>query len=123
MQDERDAAWLAALACQDMHVLHTAAAVATVAQPDFSMPYIVCALSSSVFAVFSGVFFTRLVERPQEAALRHLRARGSLRSRLRPVLIITASLLLIPYMDPEWRDYIASHLSALGVDPAMLGLA
>lgn len=117
------AKWLAGLACQDMHVLHTTASIVTVAQPDFSMPYIVCALSSSVLAIFSGVFFTRLVERPQQTALRQLKSGNSLTSKLRPLLIMGACIILVPYMDPEWRDWVASQLEKVGVDPTVLGLA
>jgi H+/Cl- antiporter ClcA len=118
----QDAQWLAELACQDMHVLHTAASVVTVAQPDFSMPYIVCALSSSVLAIFSGVLFTRLVQRPQEFALRQLKHGNSLRAKLRPVIIIVVCVLLVPYMDPEWRDWVVAKLEASGIDPATFGL-
>jgi Gpi16 subunit, GPI transamidase component len=120
MQDKR---WLAGLACQDMHVLHTTASVVTVAQPDFSMPYIVCALSSSVLAIFSGVLFTRLVERPQQSALRQLKSGNSLKAKLRPVIIIVACVILVPYMDPEWRDWVVAHLESAGIDPAAIGLA
>ena len=118
----QDAQWLVGLACQDMHVLHTTGSVVTVAQPDFSMPYIVCALTSSVLAIFSGVLFTRLVERPQQAALRQLKSGNSLKAKLRPFAIILACVILVPYMDPEWRDWVVAHMESWGLDPADFGL-
>lgn len=112
--------WLATMSCRAVHDTHTANVVTTLATPDFSMPYVVCSLTSSLLAIFSGLFFTLLTERRRTVALRQLQRAKSKWTRLKPLIILLLFLVLVPYMDPEWRDWLVSQLEGVGVGQQLL---
>lgn len=114
------AEWLATLACRDVHDMHTANIVTTLATPDFSMPYVVCSLTSSLVAIFAGLFFTLLTERRRSVALRQLRRSSSKMTKLKPLIILALFLVLVPYMDTEWRDWVVAQLQGAGVSWGVL---
>eukprot|EP00892_Ulva_mutabilis_P008756 jgi/Ulvmu1/6252/UM028_0110.1 len=114
------AEWLATLACRAVHDAHTANIVTTLATPDFSMPYVVCSLTSSLLAIFSGLFFTLLTERRRVVALRQLRRANSKLTRLKPLIILALFVVLVPYMDTEWRDWLVVQLQGVGVSQGAL---
>lgn len=114
------AEWLATIACRAEHDFHTSNVVTTLATPDFSMPYVVCSLTSSLLAIFSGLFFTLLTERRRAVALRHLLQRRSKWARLKPIVILLLFAVLVPYMDPEWRDWVVAQLKGMGASQHLL---
>lgn len=111
---------LATLTCRAAHDSHTANVVTTLATPDFSMPYVVCSLTSSLIAIFSGLFFTLLTERRRTVAMRQLQRARSKWTRLKPVIILVLFAVLVPYMDPEWRDWVVAQLQGVGVSQQLL---
>lgn len=114
------AEWLATMTCRAVHDTHTANVVTTLATPDFSMPYVVCSLTSSLLAIFSGLLFTLLTERRRTVALRQLQRAKSKWTRLKPLIILLLFAVLVPYMDPEWRDWLVSQLEGVGASQQLL---
>jgi hypothetical protein len=115
VQGRSGSRWLAELGCRGASNLHTNSVVVTLATPDFSMPYIVCALSSSLLAIYAGLVITALTERRRSTAQRLLSKRGKHARTVKLVLVIMAFLVLVPYLDSEWRDWLEEQLAALGL--------
>lgn len=107
--------WLAQLACRGATDIHTNSVVVTLATPDFSMPYIVCALSSSLLAVYAGLMITTLTARPRWIAARALSKAGRRARLLKLVAVVAVFAVLVPYLDPEWRDWLEAQLVQMGV--------
>lgn len=115
MQGASGSRWLAELGCRGGHDLHTNSVVVSLATPDFSMPYIVCALSSSLLAIYAGLVISALTERRRSTAHRLLSKRGKHARSVKLVLVIMAFLVLVPYLDSDWRDWLEEQLAPLGV--------
>ena len=106
--------WLAMLTCRGVTDIHTNSVVVTLATPDFSMPYIVCALSSSLLAIYAGLMITTITARPRWIAARALSKAGRRAKLLKLVSVAGIFVVLVPYLDPEWRDWLDAHLQQLG---------
>jgi hypothetical protein len=79
------------------------------------MPYIVCALSSSLLAVFAGMVITTLVERRRVVALRMLSSSGRRKRHIKIAAVLTTFLALVPYLDTEWRDWLFDRAEEFGL--------
>ena len=85
------------------------------ATPDFSMPYIVCALSSSLLAVYAGLVITTITERRRALAARALSKAGRRAKVIKLAAVGVVFVVLVPYLDPEWRDWLEEQLNGLGI--------
>ena len=115
MQDRDAREWLIELGCRSASELYTNSVVVSAATPDFSMPYIVCALSSSLLAVYAGLVLSALVRRPRVAAAQLLSPSGKWKRKVKVAVVLVAFLALVPYLDTEWRDWLESRAADLGV--------
>jgi hypothetical protein len=103
------------LACPSAFDFHSNNLVVTLATPDFSMPYIVSALTGSVIAVFSGLYFTILTERRRILAIRTLDSPARKKRVIKLAVVALVFAVLVPVMDDDWRDWIVRSLRGLGV--------
>lgn len=107
--------WLAELGCRSAHEQYTNSVVVSAATPDFSMPYIVCALSSSLLAVYAGLVVSALVRRPRAAAAQLLSQSGKWKRKVKVAVVLAAFAVLVPYLDTEWRDWLEARAADLGI--------
>jgi Gpi16 subunit, GPI transamidase component len=115
LQEPYEQRWLAELACRGTHERHASTVVVSMATPDFSMPYIVCALSSSLLAVYAGLVITTMTERRRHLAVRALSKAGRRAKAFKLIVVVVVFLALVPYLDTEWRDWLEAQLKAFGV--------
>lgn len=52
--------------------------------------------------------------------MRQLQRARSKWTRLKPVIILVLFAVLVPYMDPEWRDWVVAQLQGVGVSQQLL---
>ena len=116
MQDADARQWLAELACRGTHEVFSNSVVVSVATPDFSMPYIVCSLSSSLIAIYAGLVVAALTERRRAAAIWALSPKGKRARVVKLVVVFVAFLCLAVYLDTEWQDWVVETLERQGVD-------
>ncbi|EFJ52494.1 hypothetical protein VOLCADRAFT_102993 [Volvox carteri f. nagariensis] len=86
------------------------------AAPDFSMPYNVICLSSTVLAVYFGAIVNLLTRRGStDASSTPERARASTRGKvLQAVLMLVLFVALALYLDAELRERVKGLLTGLG---------
>lgn len=120
MQAPHARRWLAQLACRAPHEIFTNNVVVSVATPDFSMPYIVCSLSSSVLAIYAGLVVAAITKRRRAAALWALSRRGRRTRAVKLVVVVVVFVCLALYLDSEWRDWVVDQLDAQGIDAKAL---
>jgi hypothetical protein len=114
LQEPSASSWLSELACRSTHEQFTNSIVVSVATPDFSMPYIVCALTSSLLAVFAGMVITTLVERRRMQAFWVLSKSGKRKRQIGVAIVLVTFLALVPYLDTEWRDWLRARAGEVG---------
>ncbi|PNH02685.1 GPI transamidase component PIG-T [Tetrabaena socialis] len=93
--------------------LYTAGLLVPLAAPDFSMPYNVLCLSSTVLAVYFGAMLNLLLARPPPAAADPgaRAAGGAGRTKaLQVVGLVAAFAALALYLDQELREQLVSGL-------------
>jgi phosphatidylinositol glycan class T len=100
-------------------VLYSPGLLVPLAVPDFSMPYNVICLTSTVLAVFVGGVLNALLWRPGQEA-RHGADAAQLKQRRRRKLVRLLVLScafggLAMYWDPELQAQVAQQLAALGL--------
>lgn len=93
--------------------------VVPLAVPDFSMPYNVICLTSTVLAVFVGGVLNALLWRPGKEE-REAADADKVQQRRRKKVVRLAALVLLfggvaVYWDPELQAEILAQLTALGV--------
>ena len=108
--------WLAELACRGTQEGFSNSVVVSVATPDFSMPYVVCSLSSSLIAIYAGLVVAAITERRRAAALWALSSKGKRARALKLVVVFIVFLCLAVYLDTEWQDWGVEQLATQGVD-------
>jgi phosphatidylinositol glycan class T len=94
--------------------------VVTLAVPDFSMPYNVICLTSTVLAVFLGAVVGALLLRPAELEKQaHASvaacAAARKRKRVKVVLLLVVFGGLGLYLDPSLQEAVVEQLQSLGL--------
>eukprot|EP00879_Flechtneria_rotunda_P023694 GHRR01025083.1.p1 GENE.GHRR01025083.1~~GHRR01025083.1.p1 ORF type:complete len:165 (+),score=63.44 GHRR01025083.1:38-496(+) len=108
---------LASLAEPRPHMVYSPGLVVPLAVPDFSMPYNVICLTSTVLAVFFGATLNSLLERPGDTlrqAQANLSAAVRRRKKLKLVLVVLVCGGFGVYLDPSLQDTIVHQLQGLG---------
>ena len=96
-----------------VQVVHSEGLLVQLATPDFSMPYNVICLSSTVMAVFVGAVFNTLIKRPGAEAEQCVGAVGSEGAKARTRKTVLQFVLLLAlfaglgmYFDPDMRELV-----------------
>ena len=92
----------------------TAPSLASLATPDFSMPYNVCCLSSTLLAVFFGAMLNALTARPRVAALQDGSRAVRRRKAVMAAVMIAAFSVLAVYLDADLHDWVLAQLRSVG---------
>jgi hypothetical protein len=105
--------------------LYADALLVPLAPPDFSMPYNVVCLTSTVLAVYIGATLNALLRRPgEELRLAAKGGGGRAAARKRAAKVVAVVLLfggLALYVDEELREQLAKGLAAAGLIEAPEG--
>ena len=114
-------------AARPLRALYSAALLVPLAPPDFSMPYNVVCLTSTVLAVYIGAALNALLKRPGQELrdARDARA-GAAAARRKAAKVVVVLVLfggLALYVDEELRGQAAKLLNALGLEGALVGIA
>lgn len=90
-------------------------AVVQLAQPDFSMPYNVCCLTSTVLAVYLGAMLNALLQREAPELTPQQEAAASRRRKLRVAGVIVVFGGAAVYLDKGLQSSLVKQLEALGM--------
>ena len=85
------------------------------AQPDFSMPYNVCCLTSTVLAVYLGALLNTLLKRPAPDLSPAQAAAASRRRKLRVVAVVVIFGGAAAYLDKDLRRNVERQLQTFGL--------
>lgn len=85
------------------------------AQPDFSMPYNVCCLTSTVLALYFGSFINVLLKRPAPALSPEQAASTLVRRKLRVLALAIVFGGAAVWVDKGLRSSLLSALAELGM--------
>ncbi|KAI8464451.1 MAG: Gpi16 subunit, GPI transamidase component-domain-containing protein [Monoraphidium minutum] len=110
---------LAAVGAARPGVLYSEGLLVPLAPPDFSMPYNVVCLTSTVLAVYLGASLNALLRRPgQEARDRAAKGGGAAAARRKVAKVAIVSVVfggLALYVDEELREQAAALLARAGL--------
>ena len=90
-------------------------AVVQLAQPDFSMPYNVCCLTSTVLAVFLGAMLNALLRREPPELSKQQEAAARRRRVLRVALLVVAFAGAAIYLDKGLQASLRQLLGDFGL--------
>jgi GPI-anchor transamidase subunit T len=98
--------------------VYTKSLLVPLAAPDFSMPYNVICLSSTVLAVYFGAVLNILLKRPNEAsATEAVTPQHSRRSKMiklaKLVVLVGGAFGAVVYLDEEVREQVSGLLSQI----------
>ena len=85
------------------------------AQPDFSMPYNVCCLTSTVLAVYLGALLNALLKRPTPVLSPQQAASAAARRKLRVIAVLLVFGAAALWIDKGVRDSMMSLLEQAGI--------
>ena len=88
-------------------------AVVQLAQPDFSMPYNVCCLTSTVLAVFLGAMLNTLLRREAPRLSQQQEAAASRRRKLRVAVVVMAFAGAAVYLDKGLQTALRQYTEVL----------
>ena len=100
--------------CGATSAQYTAHSVVSIATPDFSMPYNVCCLSSTLLAVFFGGMLNILTARPRVNAVQAMKKGAKMQKAGRVVVLLCLFSFLAVYLDPELQGWVVAHLQKYG---------
>jgi phosphatidylinositol glycan class T len=100
--------------------MYSLSLVVPLAVPDFSMPYNVVCLTSTVLAVFLGALLGAVLLRPAEAekqahASRSACAAAHMRKQVKVLLLLAVFGGLGVHLDPALQDAVLQQWRALGL--------
>lgn len=109
-----------ALACPPTLQLYSPGLLVALAVPDFSMPYNVITLTSTVFAVFLGATVNALLLRPGEVereacANTAERAAAARRRRAKLIAVVVIFGALGIWLDPALQEAVSDAARSLGL--------
>lgn len=112
--------YAASLDCSSCLQVYSPGLVVPLAVPDFSMPYNVICLTSTVLAVFTGATLNALLERPgreQRMLAEGAEARKAERRKKKLKLLLVMALFVVfgLYVDPSLQETVVEQLKAAGL--------
>lgn len=90
-------------------------ALVQLAQPDFSMPYNVCCLTSTVLAVYIGSFLNALLKRPTPLLTPSEVAAAARRRKLRVATVLVVFGATTLHIDKVARRSVLAWLEHIGI--------
>lgn len=114
MRWTQDRKALITLLCDLAPVQFTPHSVVSLATPDFSMPYNVCCLSSTLLAIFFGAMLNLLISRPRIAALQARSKSARRRKILFIIFMLVAFMFLAVFLDADLHNWVVGHLQQYG---------
>ncbi|GMH32251.1 hypothetical protein BSKO_00085 [Bryopsis sp. KO-2023] len=106
---------LSVLCTSRMQKAYTEGTLVHLATPDFSMPYNVCCLTSTVLAVYIGMVLKALTRRPKEELIKQGKKKEWKKRVLKIIVLMCFMGALVLYVDPDIRDSVFGFLADIGV--------
>lgn len=100
------------LVCRPSSVQYTNSNLVSMATPDFSMPYNVCCLTSTLLAIFSVVVINLLTRRPRLDALAKADKSAKRRKRASQLLLIVVFCFAAVYMDDDLNTWVKQQMAS-----------